>query len=73
MEWFKRAWKSGKTANDVYGFLTSDLVKPWLFPAEGAALTVLSALLGAVPPPYLVAAAFVSAAAVATLLLRVDE
>ena len=36
-------------------------------------MTALSAFLGAVSPPYLLAATFVSAAAVATLLVRVDE
>ncbi len=75
MESLKRVWKVGKAAkvaNEVVGFVTSELVKPWLYPLAGAALTALSAFLGAVPPPYLLAATFVSAA-VATLLVRVDE
>lgn len=73
MEWLKRVWKTGKAANDAYGFITSELVKPWLLPAAAAAVTTLSAVLTAVPLPYLLTGAFVSAAATATALVRVDE
>ena len=38
MESLKRVWKVGKAAkvaNEVVGFVTSELVKPWLYPLAG--------------------------------------
>ena len=71
--WLKRLWDGYGRVDSVWSFVTSDLTKPWLYPAIAAMMTLVAAFSKAVPLPYLIASACLAGASVATAMVRVDE
>ena len=70
---FARAWQLFRKLDAIQGSLTSDAAKLLLWPMGSAVVTLMSGLVAAVPLPYLLAAASLVFATVATGLLRLDE